>query len=334
MRPRRAEAALTWNGAAVTTDMIGSKGVVTYTDPADGESDTIDIEINDRDAQWAGDWLPQKGDTLTARILIYDWDAEGDDRSFDCGSFTLDDYSFSGWPRTGTISGVSVPADTSFKSTSRTKTWEKATLQAIGQEIASRAGISLVWDVEGGDVPIETVEQTEQTDCDFYTQLCGTYGLCLKLYAQKLVVYDREAYKAKEPVDTIRREDIQTWNWHTKLEGTYTGGEYTYTEPNSEEEIKATIGGGDRILKKSGKADNAADARRKITALVNKANHGATTLTVTIQGRPGLVATQCVTVEGMGGAIDGKYYIDSAASKIGSGYTMDLELSKVEGGSL
>ncbi len=41
-----------------------------------------------------------------------------------------------------------------------------------------------------------------------------------------------------------------------------------------------------------------------------------------------------MTVEGMGGAIDGKYYIDSAASKIGSGYTMDLELSKVEGGSL
>ena len=148
------------------------------------------------------------------------------------------------------------------------------------------------------------------------------------------MVYDREACKAKEAVDTIRKEDIQTWNWHTKLEGTYTGGEYTYTEPNSEEEIKATVGEGPRILKESGKADNAADARRKITALVNKANHGATTLTVTIRGRPGLVATQCVTVEGMGGAIDGKYYIDSVTSKIGSGYTMDLELSKVEGGSL
>ena len=227
-----------------------------------------------------------------------------------------------------------MPADTSFKTTKRTKTWEKATLQAIGQEITARAGISLVWDVEGGDVPIETVEQTEQNDCEFYTQLCGTYGLCLKLYAQKLVVYDREAYKAKEPAHTIRKEDIQTWNWHTKLEGTYTGGEYTYTDPTTEEEIKATVGGGDRILKESGKADNAADAQRKITALVNKANHGATTLTVTIQGRPGLVATQCVTVEGMGGAIDGKYYIDSAASHIGSGYTMELELSKVEGGSL
>ena len=33
MRPRRAEAALVWDGAAVTTDMIGSKGAVTYTDP-------------------------------------------------------------------------------------------------------------------------------------------------------------------------------------------------------------------------------------------------------------------------------------------------------------
>ena len=334
MRPRRVEAALIWNGAAVTTDMIGSKGSVTYTDPAAGESDSIDIEINDRDAQWAGDWLPQKGDSLTAEIRVFDWDAEGDDRSFDCGEFVLDDFGLSGWPRTGTISGVSVPADTAFRTTARTKTWEKATLQAIGAELAQRAGIALVWDVEGGDVPIQTVEQTEQTDCEFYAALCETYGLCLKVYAKKLVVYDREAYKAKAPAATLRPSDLEGWDWHTTLEGTYTGGEYTYTDPATEEELKATVGGGPRILKQSGKADSAADARRKITALVNNANHSATTLTVTIPGRPGLAATQCVQVEGMGRAIDGKYYIDKAASQIGGGYTMDLELSKVEGGGL
>ena len=61
-----------------------------------------------------------------------------------------------------------------------------------------------------------------------------------------------------------------------------------------------------------------------------QANHSTTSLTVTILGRPGLVSTQCVQVEGMGAAIDGKYFIDKATSQIGSGYTMDLELSKVE----
>ena len=203
-------------------------------------------------------------------------------------------------------------AGTAFRTTARTKTWEKATLQAIGSELAQRAGIALVWDVEGGDVPIQTVEQTEQTDCEFYAALCETYGLCLKVYAKKLVV--------------------EGWDWHTTLEGTYTGGEYTYTDPATEEELKATVGGGPRILKQSGKADSAADAQRKITALVNNANHSATTLTVTIPGRPGLAATQCVRVEGMGRAIDGKYYINKATSRIGGGYTMDLELSKVEEG--
>src|SRR5699024_5354042 len=136
---------------------------------------------------------------------------------FDCGSFILDDYGLEGWPRTGTLSAVSVPADTSFRTTARSKTWEKATLQAIGSELAARAGISLVWDVAGEDVPIETVEQAEQTDCEFYSELCGQYGLSTKVYAQKLVVYDREGYKAREPAVTLRPEDLKTWSWHTTL---------------------------------------------------------------------------------------------------------------------
>ena len=57
-------------------------------------------------------------------------------------------------------------------------------------------------------------------------------------------------------------------SWNTTLDGTYTGGEYTYTDPNTEEEIKVTVGTGTRILKQSGKADNKADAERKITAAV------------------------------------------------------------------
>lgn len=332
MRTRKAKAELTWNGAAITTDMEGYKGTVTYTDPAEGESDSIDVEINDRDGHWADDWLPQPGDTMTAKIKVQDWDGEGDDRELDCGAFVLDDFSFSGWPRTGTISAVSVPADRSFRASLRNKVWEKATLQAIGSEIASRAGISLSWEVSGSPPTIQTVEQIEQTDCEFFTSLCQDYGLFVKVYSNKLVVFDREDYKAKGAVATIRPSDIQSWSWRQTLDGTYTGGEYTYTDPTTEEEIKVTVGDMTRPLKLNGKADDQADAQRKLNAAIANANHGAITMTVTITGRPDLVSTQCIEIADMGGPISGKYFLDKVTSRVGGGYTVDLEMSKVVSG--
>ena len=329
MRTRSAAVDLTWNGAAVKSKMLGQPTEITYTDPASGEADSLDIAIHDRDRQWTVAWMPLAGDTLEAAIKLSDWEREGDNRALPCGFFILDNFEFAGWPITGTISAVSVPADGAFRETERTKTWEKVTVQEIGKEIASRAGIALAWDVEGTPFTIQSIEQSGQTDCDFYMELCDAYGYAMKVYAQKIVVFDREAYKKKDPVLTIRETDMESWSWKKALAGTYTGGEYTYTDPITEEEIKATVGTGTRILKQSGKADNLADAERRIRAAVDKANHGATTLSVTMTGNAALVASQCVTVVGLG-RLSGKYYIDSITHHVGAGYTMDLELSLVE----
>ena len=330
MRTRRAYVDLIWNGAAVSGKMSGYQKDVTYTDPASGEADSIDVSIHDRGGTWIGPWFPETGDTLAATIKAMDWAGPGDTRILPCGSFVLDNFNFSGWPIAGTISGVSVPADSSFRETERSKTWENVTVEEIGKEIAGRAGVSLSYDVEGGPIQIKTIEQSERTDCDFYMELCSTYGLAMKVYSKKIVVFDREAYKAKGPVATITPDMIQSWNWDWKLAGTYTGGEYTYTDPGTEEEIKVNVGEGPRILKVSGKADNKADAERKIKAAVANANHGASKMSVTIMGTASLVASQCVAVVGMG-KLSGKYYIDQITHHIGgSGYTMDLDLSLVE----
>ena len=73
--------------------------------------------------------------------------------------------------------------DSSFTTTQRTKTWENVTIKEIGTEIAGRAGIALAWDVEGDPFTIKSVEQSEQTDCEFYMNLCNT---CL-LYTSRCV---------------------------------------------------------------------------------------------------------------------------------------------------
>lgn len=329
MRTRRAIVDLTWNGAAVSGKLLGQGTEITYTDPASGEADSLDISIQDRDRLWTGPWLPAEGDSLEAVIRVMDWDREGDSRALPCGSFTLDDFSFSGWPVTGTISAVSVPADSSFRETERTKTWEDVTLQELAQEIAGRAGVSLAWDVEGGGPKLKSVEQTKRTDCEFLTGVCGDYGLVVKVYAKKLVIYDREAYKKKAPAAVLTPAVLLSWSWKTSLAGTYTGGEYAYTDPKTEEEINVKTGKGPRLLKLSGKADSAADAERKLKATIASANHGHTSLSVSLRGRPELAAGQCVQVEGLG-RLGGKYFLDRAVHHVGGGYTTDLELSLVE----
>ena len=184
MKTRSAEVDLTWNGAAVKSKMLGQTTEITYTDPASGEADSLDISIHDRDRQWTVAWLPLEGDTLEAAIKISNWDREGDNRTLPCGFFILDNFEFAGWPITGTISAVSVPADGAFRETERTKTWEKVTVQEIGKEIASRAGITLAWDVEGTPFTIQSIEQSSQTDCDFYMQVCESYGYAMKVYVR------------------------------------------------------------------------------------------------------------------------------------------------------
>lgn len=328
MNTRRAYIDLTWNGTNISSDIEGMVTSATYSDPASGEADSLDISIEDRSRQWTAAWMPAAGDKLTAKIKLQDWEREGDRRSLYCGFFILDDFSFSGWPVTGRISGVSVPADGDFRERQRSKTWENATIKEIASEIAGRASISLLWDVEGFEWTIKAIEQSQQNDCDFLMGLCKTYGLSMKVYAKKIVIFDREAYKAKRSAMTLYPEDIKTWSWKTVLTGTYTGGEYTYTDPMTEEEIVASIGEGPRVLKQTGKAESIADAERKITAAVNEANHGAVTLSVSIMGNARLYAGQCVTVKEMD-KISGKYYIDKVTHSLGNGYTMQLEMSKV-----
>ena len=144
MNTRRAYVDLIYNGTAATAEISGFVTDISYTDPASGEADSLDITLQDR--------------ALNCQY-------SGDNRILPCGFFIVDSFSFSGWPVSGSISAISTPLDSSFTTTQRTKTWENVTIKEIGTEIAGRAGIALAWDVEGDPFTIKSVEQSEQTDC-------------------------------------------------------------------------------------------------------------------------------------------------------------------------
>lgn len=317
-------------------DIIGEWSSFTYTDPSEGEADSISVGIFDRDKEWLDKKMPELGAKITAKIEAKNWGDAPGGGTLECGAFVLDDYSFSGWPVEGTVKAVSVPADSGFRETERTKIWKNVTIEQVGQEIASNAGITLEWDAEGSSPTINSLEQTTETDCSFFKDLCEKYGYCIKVYESKLVVYDREAYKKKDAVTTLTKADVKQWSWAKKLAHTYTGGTYKYTIPVEGAKDKTgtvTVGEGTRMLNKSGKAESLADAELKIKAAIANANHSATTMSCTVMGRTDLVSAVCINMEGFG-KLSGKYFIDSAEHKVlaSSGYETSLEMSKVEEG--
>lgn len=329
MDPRKATVSLVYNGANATGQIAEYLNSFDYTDQASGTSDSISIMVNDPNHKWIGAWFPEKGDKLRPTIILTNWSGDGSKGKFPCGSFSLDKFSFSGNPIKVRMDALALPAKSSFKTKERTETYEKTSLKGIGEKIAGRAGVSLHFD--GADISIAKVEQNNQNDCEFYNALVEKYGLSLKIYNDKLVVFDEATYEGKKAKVTLTPSDFDPgWTWDTKLDGTYTGVSYEYTNSDKNKTFKVTAGTRERLLTCNESADNLTEATALALAALNKANRDTTTMSITIMARPGLIASDCIKISGLG-KLDGKYYIETIKHSIGSGYKMSLELRKVEG---
>ena len=326
MNTRRAYPTIYYNGKNISTEVDKYLESFQYTDPASGESDSISLTLGNWNGNWLAGWFPDKGATLAARILTYSWWSKSAMVQLVCGTFSLDDISFSGAPDVMTIGAVSTPAVDAFKTTERTKTWESVTIQQIASDIATRYGLSLMYDAPV--IKIAALEQSGATDSAFLSNICKDYGLSLKVYGSKLVIFDRVKYKQKPAVKTIDKSDMLSYTFNTTLAGTYTGGELVYTNAAGKE-ITYKTGKGPRILRSNVSASNAAEAKLKLDAAIAEANHGETTLSFSTMGQPTLAAGQTINITGLGRA-SGKYYIDKATHSVGDSYTTAFECSKVQ----
>lgn len=326
MDARRAYPTISYNGTNISTTVDKYLESFQYTDPASGESDSISLTLGNWDGNWISGWFPDKGATLAARVLTHDWWRQGEMLQLVCGTFALDDISFSGAPDVMTIGAVSTPAAEAFKTTQRTKTWEGVTVKQISSDISKRYNLGLVYDAPA--IRIAHVEQSGAADSAFLETVCKDYGLSLKVYGSKLVIFDREKYKKKPTVKTIDKADMLNYTFNTTLAGTYTGGVLTYTT-HSGDEVTYRTGTGPRILTSNVQANTATEAKLKLEAAIKEANHSETTLSFSTMGQPTLVAGQTIDITGLGRA-NGKYYIDKATHSVGEAYTTAFECSKVQ----
>lgn len=93
--------------------------------------------------------------------------------------------------------------------------------------------------MDAEDVSVALKEQ-DDNDSSFLQKICSTYGLILKTYRNKIWIFDREKYKKKDSVATVKPIDIVpgSLSWNTTLAGTYTGGEFTYSNQKEKSEYQ------------------------------------------------------------------------------------------------
>ena len=147
-KARRAGIALSYNGENMTKQLKGYTESFQYTDIASGESDSIEMTLDNSDMRFFRTNMPKKGDKIAASIQLNNWTKKGETKAFKCGRFILDDLSFSEPPLVCEIGAVALPVKGEFKNRKRTKTYKDATVQEIASSIAKRAGVKLHYEAD------------------------------------------------------------------------------------------------------------------------------------------------------------------------------------------
>lgn len=319
---RKAELILNYNQINISEDLKNYVEKFTYTDSVDA-SDTISLTLQDREKKWIEGWIPNENDVISATIIF----TEKESKKLFCGNFHIDEFTFSSMPAICQLNGVSSPVESNFKETENTKTWENINLYTIAKEISEKYNLLLIYDAQK-EINISKIEQNGQTDSSFLKDLCQKYGFGMKIYSEKLIIWNYKEYKNRSSVLSITPDMVAKWNYKSSIQGTYTGAKVTYTNADGEE-LEVKVGKEGRILTVNERADSIADAEIIGESAIDNANRKEITMNITMSPNLSLVATNCVEIKNFG-KIDGKYLVEEVTHSLTKTYTQNIRLSKVQ----
>lgn len=323
---RRAFVDIELNGNSVTADLSGDTISVSYTDNATDENvDDISITIQNRTKKWLYGWFPNTSDTLKVKIITEEWTG-----GLDCGGFILDDVDMGGWPLTVSMKALAMPVNSAFSEVRHNKTWESAQLKEVASTLAGNSSIPLEYEAAYNPL-LKFVSQTDKTDRLFLHELCQKYGLTMKMYSNRIIIYDMAEFEKNAGVVTLTEMSMTSFKAKSTItDAGYTGCTVKYTDKNGKilEYAHTVKGKTPKIFLYTVQVSDLAEAERVAKAKLRELNMGETTFSCTIPGNTNTVAGMCVNISGFGN-FDGKYFIDSAVHKVGGGYTTNLTMHRV-----
>lgn len=356
----RTKIGLSFQGVDISGEVQDRFVSLQYSDCVSGETDDLQITLQDADNKIIGEWLNTtlenraahnmarqsgagegvagKTSTFSAIIARVNRNRDGLTDILDCGTFELDSVSQGGAPQTVTLKGTSLDFSSGIRQTERCRVWENITLRDIAHRMAGSAGFSLMF-LSDRDPLYEWREQIQQSDIDFLEDLCEEAGISIKVTNGQVVLFDTAAFEKRPAVRTIRLGDRRygKYRFNTRLARTaYSACTVSYTDPNTEETIKATfvppgfVYDEDNVLRVNEEVSSQREAYELAQRRLREANKGETTAVLSGAGDTSLVSGVKVLFKEFG-AFDGEYLVEQSTHAVDSsnGYRTSLALRKV-----
>jgi len=297
---------------------------VVYTDNLAGESDELEINLEDRDQRWKNAWAPGKGDRISLKIGYLG------EKLLPCGDFQVDEIEYNGPPDTVSIRCLAAGVNQSLR-TRNSKAFEGMTLGKIAGVIAASHGLTLTGSVP--EIRIGRITQNQEKDLSFLKRLAEGYGYVFSVRGTQLIWHELAQLDQAASVATIQRIGLDgSYTLRTKTSQVYRGCRVSYHDPVKKKLITHTFAAegittGD-VLKLTERCENRQQAEAKAKAALRNSNGRQVEGNLPLQGDQRLVAGMNVTLSGWG-ALDGGYQVLKSRHTMerGGGYRTEIEIS-------
>lgn len=336
-------ARIVYEGKDISADISPYLLSVGYTDRLSGESDELELRLEDTDGRWRGDWYPGKGDSLTVSI------GYAGQELVSCGSFEIDEIELSFPPDEVSIRALATGISLSCR-TRKSNGYEKTTLAGVVRVVCGRLGLTPAGEV--ADIPLDRVTQYQESDLAFLSRLAGEYGHTFKISGRKMIFQHRDGVLAADSVRSFKREDVTSCSFRDRLKDIPSkvrikkqdaGRKELKVYGKGSDDSLAVVGTTEQAQKKRGRESrktsgdelrivgrgSQAQLEAKGSAALQDAELERCSTDLVLPGDPALRAGLNIVLDASFGAPAGRYMIRESRHSLGrDGYTTSLALAR------
>ena len=320
-----------YNNKNITNDISKYMLSLTYNDKTEGESDEIEIELEDVDLRWQNSWYPEKGAKLTVTI-----------EDLKCGVFEIDEIQLSGPPDVVSIRAMATGIVNSLR-TKKSDAHESKTLKQIAEKVAAKNNLTIQGVIP--DITFGRISQNKETDLSFLKRISKEYGVLFSVRENIITftsIYDVEKRNVSFTID---KSEISSYSIKDKADGMIKEASVKSKSAKNNEAVAVNLDfekykseqgyssdtpvGQDTGVTHT-KAENKQQAEAKAKAIMHVSASNQMEGSIDMQGTTLAIAGNNFQLIGLG-RLSGKYHIKSSSHKIdrSSGYRVGLEIKRL-----
>jgi phage protein D len=311
--------AVTVDGQDIT-QRIGDRLLsLTILDSAGLQADTVEIELDDRDAAIA---LPPSGAVLDVSLGY-------DGANVPMGRFVASEIELWGPPSTMTIRAEAAHLGGELKS-EKTRAWDGMTIGEIVATIAADHGLEAMTPEPLASFRYEQLDQQDESDVQFLGRMAEDHDALATVKARTLLFMrrgeNRSASGVPIPPVVIRRDGPIEYRVLRSARTVYGSVEARWRDRAAGADKVERAGKGEPVKRLRQTFPNAEEAKAAAAAKLEEGQRTAETITVLVTGNPLIGAEGVIEAVGFRPGMDGTWSITSVEHSLtGGGYQTTIE---------